>query len=272
MKKVLLFLIISSNVIAQTPGAGLTDIDGNQYSTVIIGTQEWMAENLRVTKYSNGDPIPNVTDAYEWAGIFSGAWCHNDNNSQYENTYGKLYNWYVVSDSRNACPVGWHVPTDEEWTILTDYLGGEAVAGGKMKSSSGWNSNGNGTNESGFSGLPGGRRSVSVSTSSYGLFELVGGLGHWWSSTFETGVCSYARRLWFYDEWCSQFGPTSMSGLSIRCLKGSTSLETIELLPNQKELIKIVNLLGQAVEYQPNTVLIYIYSDGTSEKVFKIED
>ena len=271
IKKVFFLLIISTNVIAQNPGAGVTDIDGNNYQTVIIGSQEWMKENLRVTKYSNGNSIPNIIDAYEWAGIFSGAWCHNNNNSQYENTYGKLYNWYVVSDSRNVCPIGWHVPTDGEWTILTDYLGGEAVAGVKMKSTSGWNSNGNGTNESGFSGLPGGRRTVNVSSSSYGIFQLVGGLGHWWSSTFQTGVCSYARQLWFWDEFCSQYGPTSMSGLSIRCIKSSPSLETIELLPNQKELIKIIDLMGKETEYKPNTVLIYVYSDGTTEKVLQIE-
>jgi len=142
-----------------TPTAPVTDIDGNEYATIQIGTQVWMAENLRTTKYCNGDPIPNVTDSLQWVNLATGAWAHNNNYSQYENLYGKLYNWYAVDDSRNICPCNWHVPTDAEWTTLIDYLGGEGVAGGKMKSTGTqyWLSpNTDATNESGFSGLPGG--------------------------------------------------------------------------------------------------------------------
>jgi uncharacterized protein (TIGR02145 family) len=162
--------------IVSNPGAGVT-FGGYTYTTVVLGNgQEWMAENLRTTTYANGDPIPNVTDNTAWLQLTTGAWVHCLNNSSYENPYGKLYNWYAVVDPRNVCPTGWHVPTDGEWTVLSDYLGGESVAGGKMKSTSGWDING--TNESGFSGLPGGGRDTNL-----GNFTPPGGMGNWWSAS-----------------------------------------------------------------------------------------
>jgi uncharacterized protein (TIGR02145 family) len=134
---------------------------------------------LNVSKYSDGTPIPQVTDPTQWANLTTGAWCYYNNTTANGTTYGKLYNWYTTLGD-TLCPKGWHVPSDNEWTILTDYLGGESVAGGKMKSvgTAYWNSPNTGaTNESGFTGLPGGYRSNG------GQFFDVGGRGYWWSST-----------------------------------------------------------------------------------------
>lgn len=115
-------------------GSGVTDIDGNSYTSVIIGTQEWMAENLKVTKYQNGDIIANITDGSQWYKYNQGAWCYYNNNSQYNNPYGKLYNWYAGTDPRNIAPKGWHVPSLAEWNALIAYLGGVDSAGAKLKS------------------------------------------------------------------------------------------------------------------------------------------
>lgn len=162
-KRIFQFLLFSIPFIGMsqlyTPEAGVTDIDGNTYQTIIINGQEWMAENLRTTKYADGDPIPNVTDANQWSNLTTGAWAHYNNDSQYENPYGKLYNGYTISDPRNVCPTDWHISTDAEYSLLSDYLGGQGVAGGKMKSidSQYWSGlNLYATNESGFSGRPGG--------------------------------------------------------------------------------------------------------------------
>lgn len=191
----------------------VTDQDGNEYATIQIGTQVWIAENLRTTKYCNGDLIPNVTDYTEWQNLTTGAWSHYNNDSQYDTLYGKLYNWYAVNDTRNICPCEYHVPTDAEWTILTDYLGGETVAGGKMKSTGTqyWLSpNTDATNESGFSGLPGGFRNFD------GAFSNVGNYGYWWSSTGNGTDGAWFRYL--TDDFGSFSGSKGL-GLSVRCLR-----------------------------------------------------
>ncbi len=150
-----------------TAPATLIDIDGNIYQTVRIGNQVWMAENLRVTHYRNGDSIPNVTDNSEWLNLSSGAYCACNFDESNTVIYGYLYNWYAVNDNRNISPEGWHVPTDVEWKELEMFLGmsqSEADTKGlrgsdegtKLKARNGWGSEGNGTNESGFSALPGG--------------------------------------------------------------------------------------------------------------------
>lgn len=199
-----------------TPTAPVTDIDGNEYATIQIGTQVWMAENLRTSKYCNGDPIPNVTDYTQWANLTTGAWSHYNNDSQYENPYGKLYNWYAVADSRNICPCDWHVPTDAEYTLLTDYLGGQALAGGKMKSTGTqyWSSPNTGaTNESGFSGLPGGYRNIG------GTFYYFGNLGSWWSSTEGGTNSAWDRYLYFSNGNVYRNNASKGDGFSVRCLR-----------------------------------------------------
>lgn len=203
-----------------TSGNMVTDIDGNIYHTVTIGTQVWMVENLKVTHYRNGDAIPNVTDNASWSGLTSGAYCwYNNDEASYKTTYGAIYNWYAVNDSRSICPVGWHVPSDFEWTVLTTYLGGESVAGGKLQESgtTHWNSPNEGaTNETGFSALPGGWRNL------VGSFYFIGSQGNWGSST-ENQV----QNQKFYSRSIDQYTGVSVlrnnldkkSGVSIRCIK-----------------------------------------------------
>lgn len=194
----------------------VTDIDGNTYNTVVIGAQEWMAENLRTTKYANGDAIPNVTDSLYWGTLTTGAWVHYNNDSQYENPYGKLYNYHTVADPRNVCPTGWHVPSEAEWTVLTDYLGGGSVAGSKMKSTGTqyWISpNQDATNESGFSGLPGGFRFGN------GTFNNIGIVGAWWSFTELNLNGSYNLYLVYYNGVADWNYTDKIVGLSVRCLR-----------------------------------------------------
>ena len=209
--------------IITNPGAGVT-FDGFSYASIVLGNgQEWMAENLRTTTYANGDPIPNVTDGNQWSVLTTGAWAHYNNDNQYENPYGKLYNWYTVADTRNVCPTGWHVPTDAEWSALINYLdpnanGGNTepnTAGGKMKSigTQLWQSpNLDATNESGFSALPGGQRATD------GAFGVLGSCGNWWSNTEETGVAWY-RDIVNYDGGAYRSNTAFSEGNSIRCLK-----------------------------------------------------
>jgi uncharacterized protein (TIGR02145 family) len=209
-----------SNIISN-PGAGVT-FNGYTYSSIVLGNgQEWMAENLRTATYRNGDPIPNVTGSNQWYSLSSGAWAHYNNDSQYENPFGKLYNWHAVADPRNVCPTGWHVPTDAEWTALTDYLGGEAVAGGKMKSvgtieaGTGlwYEPNTDATNESGFSGLPGGGRD------GYGGFGSIGGGGGWWSSSESNAASAWDRILDSANGFVYRSNDYKGSGFSVRCLR-----------------------------------------------------
>jgi uncharacterized protein (TIGR02145 family) len=201
--------------IVSNPGAGVT-FNGYTYTSVVLGNgQEWMAENLRTATYANGDPIPNIIDSIPWSQLNTPAWCNYDNSSANDAIYGKLYNWYTVSDPRNVCPAGWHVPTDEEWTILTDFLGGESVAGGKMKTTTGWEAANTGaTNESGFSGLPGGSRS-----SSSGSFSYVGYDGYWWSSSENDTGNAWSRYLGNGNGSAYRYFTSKRNGFSVRCLR-----------------------------------------------------
>jgi len=197
----------------------LTDQEGNEYKTIVIGTQEWMAENLKTSIYNNGDSIAHVTDGWEWQGLTSGAWCHYNNDSQYECPYGKMYNWHAVADPRNVCPTGWHVPIDAEWSSLTNFLGGGNPAWVKLKSTGTlywFDSNGyisNSTNESGFSALPGGWYFGGDS------FYQLSALGSWWSSTEVDINTAWSRSIGYMLENVNQDYSYKNQGLSIRCLK-----------------------------------------------------
>jgi uncharacterized protein (TIGR02145 family) len=203
----------------------VTDQDGNNYATIVINNQEWMAENLRTTVYSNGDPIPNVTGSSQWTDLTTGAWTYYNNDSQYDIPYGKLYNWYAVEDPRNVCPTGWHVPSDAEWSALINYLvpwadGGSNTsntAGRELKSTGTqyWISPNNGaTNESGFSGLPGGKRIDG------GSFYDVGGYGYWWSSTeIYPYYNAWYRFLGHGVHSVQRFNNHKNYGFSVRCLR-----------------------------------------------------
>jgi uncharacterized protein (TIGR02145 family) len=199
-----------------TPGT-FTDIDGNVYHYITIGTQTWMVENLKTTKYRNGDAISNVTVNASWAALATGAYCWYNNDPANKALYGGLYNWYAVSDSRNIAPVGWHVPTDAEWTTLTTYLGGESVAGGKLKESgtAHWlTPNTGATNSTGFTALPGGYRYYYD-----GTFYFVGGLGYWWSSTAYDATFALYRYLGYYFANAYRSYYNKQYGFSVRCVR-----------------------------------------------------
>jgi uncharacterized protein (TIGR02145 family) len=189
----------------------VTDIDGNVYQTVQIGTQVWMASNLRTTRYQDGSTIPVVSADSTWEVLTSGAWVNYENNTGNAIIYGNLYNWYVVNDSRNVCPVGWHVPYDGEWTVLSNYLGSDA--GSKMKQISGWEDNGNGSNSSGFSALPGGFRLRQ------GSFGAVGTYGYFWSSTEIDSNMALIRFLFSGNTILTRAINLKTNGLSVRCIR-----------------------------------------------------
>ena len=210
----------------------ITDIEGNMYKTIVIGTQTWMAENLKTTKYGNGDLIGTTTPAtldisseatpkYQWA---SGGY------EEHVEIYGRLYSWYAVTDSRNVCPNGWHVPTDAEWTILTDYLttngygyqGSGNDIGKCMAATSGWfldqtagniGNNQASNNSSGFTALPGGYRYFRGSYL-YNVFR-----GYWWSSTGYSTTNAFGRRMHFSYTSVFKDSSSMCEGLAIRCLK-----------------------------------------------------
>ena len=189
----------------------MSDIDGNTYKTIQIGTQVWMAENLRTTKYRDETPILNITDSTQWPKNTSGAWCYYNNDVNNNIPYGKLYNWYAVANTNQLCPTGWHVPTDAEWTTLTNFLGGESVAGSKMKSTGNeyWVSpNTDASNSSGFSGLPGGMRLGGSSS------VRIGELGMWWSITG-----NWSRILSNGGGEIVRFNSLPMIGTSVRCVR-----------------------------------------------------
>ena len=182
-----------------------------------------MTKNLDVTTYRNGDPIPQVRDQQEWQSFTTGAWCWYLNDSaSYNSIYGKLYNWYAVNDSRGLAPLGWHVPSDEEWTTLANCLGGESVAGGKMKEAgtSHWlTPNGNATNESGFTALPGDAR-FTLSTDGWAP-NLLGDWGNWWSSTENVTTYAFCRQLnWYSGNLYKEVtGQLKSDGFSVRCVR-----------------------------------------------------
>lgn len=210
---ILLLLMIGSLLISS--GQQAPNIKG-----VKIGNQEWMAANLDVSKFRNGDPIPEAKTGEEWgkAGDDSKpAWCYYNNDPANGAKYGKLYNWYAVTDPRALSPKGWHIPTVKEWTALTDYLrggtsfaaGGGLVAGLSMKSTSGWDEEGNANNHSGFAGLPGGTRGED------GEFGSVGEYASWWTSS------EYGDEAWsaFLTDNTDISSDAKASGYSIRCVR-----------------------------------------------------
>ena len=202
---------------ANTISGFCVDIDGNEYATVIIGNQVWMSENLKVTKYRDGTAIPTGLSNSEWENTTSGAYAVYDNNETHADTYGYLYNWYAVDDSRNIAPDGWHVATDAEWTTLTDYLGGTSVAGGKMKETgtSHWNSPNTGaTNESGFTAFPGGYRNDGD-----GNYGNIGSSGYFWSSSEIYSSLAWERLLNYNSSEVNRYYTNKEHGFSVRCVR-----------------------------------------------------
>lgn len=208
----------------------ITDIDGNVYHVVNIGNQVWMVENLKTTRYRNGDSIPNVTDHTIWIPLNSGAYGNYNNDSSNADSYGRLYNWYAVADYRCIAPEGWHIPTDAEWIVLTDYLSnnGHGYAGNwsdiakSMAASTGWpisqypGSVGNDqarNNHSGFTALPGGFRNLN------GLFGYMDLHGAWWSASEHYTYCAWYRYIFFGYNRVYRYSNYKANGFSVRCVK-----------------------------------------------------
>lgn len=190
------------------------DADGNCYPVVQIGTQLWMAENLKTVKYRNGDIIQNISNG--WTALSTGAYCNYNNDQSNSALYGKLYNWYAINDRRSIAPVGWHIPSNSEWDALCTYLGGVNVSGGKLKSKcpSLWNSpNLGGTNESGFNSLPGGFRDAN------GIFMEKGTWATYWYSISMDQSTAYALVLFHDDDDFGSHYANKVCGLSVRCIK-----------------------------------------------------
>lgn len=225
------FLFISSSPYAQTifnPNltyGKIKDVDGNIYKTIQIGSQTWMAENLKTTKYQNGAPVAYIKDAKKWNKDTSGGWCYYNNDPSLNISYGKLYNWFVVENEKNICPTGWHIPSDEDWNTLIGYLDYDflpdaiesqsSVAGDQLKSTGNtfWKYSNEGTNTSGFSAIPGAYRT------SDGGFTVFNKEGYWWSSTPAYTNFAWYRSLHNKSSSVYRNYLNKTAGFSIRCVK-----------------------------------------------------
>jgi len=215
--KLILIFVISFLLFTECEkDSGLpVDGDGNEYDTVVIGTQVWLSEDLKTTKYNNGVSIPLIIDNNQWASMSSAAFCWYGNLPGYKEYYGALYNWWAAKVSF-LCPVGYHVPTEEEWKILINYLGGEEISGDKLKAigTQFWGSGNYATNESGFTAMPSGWRMATD-----GTFNSIRMWGYWWSSSlgiYDSGV----RVSMFCSQSYARIGNYSkQAGYSVRCVK-----------------------------------------------------
>ncbi|WP_298222924.1 fibrobacter succinogenes major paralogous domain-containing protein [Flavobacterium sp.] len=204
----------TQNQVAARPSVPILDTE------VRIGNQIWMAKNLNVNKYRNGDPIPQVqqSEAIEWETLTTGAWCYwrSGNTITDGRIYGKLYNWYAVNDPRGLAPVGYHIPTEAEWNTLIAFLGGGNVAGGKIKAISPlWRTPNTGaTNSSGFTALPGG-----FCDSYTGSFYNIGFSADWWSSTSYDASTAFRCVIYNYSSAISEGSMDKRFGISVRCIK-----------------------------------------------------
>ena len=201
-------------------GPNVKDIDGNIYKTVYIGDQQWMAENLKTSKFNDGTEIPNLKNGADWSKNTTGAWCNYNNDTSFNQKYGKLYNWFsvnpVANGNKNICPVGWHVPNDDEWTILINNVGGQYIAGSNLKEigNENWvDKNTDATDSYLFKALPGGYLDYSFK------YSGKGSLGYWWSSTkYDAYFANYIELRDSYtivNRWRNVF----YAGYSIRCTK-----------------------------------------------------
>jgi uncharacterized protein (TIGR02145 family) len=280
---------LSLNVFAQIPGGGVTDIQGNSYPTVWIGGIEWMAENLKTSLYNDGTEIPTLST--NWGFHWSGLQCVYNNNNTNIDTYGRLYNHFVVDQ---VCPTGWHVPTMDEIIILKSHLGWSTINtnqpyGGSLKSNGTlsaanglWNAPNQGaTNTTNFNAHPAGKRSYDAPT-----FQKKGENAVFWTQDIMSYNCSYGgNNVALHDcggTWSLAYShdyliisqSAESTGLSIRCVNNINQVGIIELNNStlKRELIRIVDLMGRETSERSNTVLIYIYSDGSHERIFKLQE
>ncbi|RYD91835.1 MAG: hypothetical protein EOP54_21775 [Sphingobacteriales bacterium] len=195
----------------------VTDVEGNVYKAVKIGTQIWMAENLKVTKYRDGTPLPNVTGKEEWFALTSGAYCNYKNDPAVAAIYGKLYNWYAVTNTHQLTPKGWHIPTDAEWTVLYNYMGGTRYDGGKIqeKGTTHWSSDTGADNSTGFTGIPGQGRLDNIY---YPWNGNIGSDGIWWSATESSSTNAWYMDL-YVKGYFERHNDSKTNGYSVRCIK-----------------------------------------------------
>jgi uncharacterized protein (TIGR02145 family) len=215
---------VNSNLQSSVTDNNASDMVAGKYAAIRIGIQKWMTTNLAVSRYRNGDHIPQVKDPIKWANLTTGGWCWYNNDSATSAVYGKLYNWYAVNDPRGLAPTGWHVPSDAEWDTLSTHLG-DFVGGGKLKDTGTieagtglWHAPNTGaTNKTGFTGLPGGQRGYD------GSFYSIGYLGSWWSSTQAYTDIAVSRYLLYSNGYINGNGNAyrMKEGYSIRCIKDS---------------------------------------------------
>jgi len=255
----------------------VTDFDGNLYNTVTIGTQTWMKENLKTTKYNDGTTIPNVTDNTAWTALTTGAYSDYNNTTANSDTYGRLYNWFTVDNNgpskvvsnggKNVCPIGWHVPSDDEWTTLTNFLGGLSIAGGKLKETGimHWTTpNTDATNESNFTALPGGARDISST------FSFLWDGGNWWSSTGFSSTTAWSRYLGYNYAGVSRYLSNKPYGFSVRCVKDiitgitNPSTSSIEVYPNP--VSGILNIKYKDENFETVSILNSLGLELTKEK------
>ncbi len=202
----------------------VTDIDGNIYDTVAIGSQVWLKQNLNTTKFNNGNPISLITDVTQWSIVDSAAYSNFNNSISNPTNYGRLYNYFVVSDTRNICPIGWHIPSQAEWNTLITYLGGSSIAGGKLKEIgiTNWlTPNTGATNSSNFTALPANKRG------SDGIFTISGESAFFWTSTLSTTTRGFYKNIDYNQEGINEGNHSFRNGLSIRCIKNVASNPTL---------------------------------------------
>ncbi|QBZ98147.1 fibrobacter succinogenes major paralogous domain-containing protein [Flavobacterium sangjuense] len=202
-------------------GSAVVDADGNNYESIVINGKQWMKGNLNVSKYRNGDVIPEVTDMAEWDALTTGAWCYYENVTENGTTYGKLYNWYAINDPRGLAPTGWHIPSDAEWTSLTNFLGGTTKAGIKMRDlGETWSTSAVlATNQAGFSALPGG---YGYLTHNYDPedqpFNSMGDVAFWWSATASNPTTAYSLNVNLNNS-VTRGSILKKTALSVRCVR-----------------------------------------------------
>jgi len=206
---------LTSNVPKPQSINTVEDVDGNVYHFLTIGTQIWFIQNLRTTRYRNGEAISTIDDWMQWRDATTGLYCNYSDDANYVFKYGSIYNWYAVADSRGLCPIGWHVPSESDWNTLVAFLGGTTIAGYKLKSTEGWRyeyNGGNGDNSSGFSALP----AASKDGPSY---DQIDANAKWWSSTEYSWQVAYSTFVSFKGSPIGQGKTFKYYGFSVRCLK-----------------------------------------------------